>query len=62
MCRRVDCPRCGRPTYAGCGKHIEQVLGNVPPAERCQCRDGDAKAPERPATERPSWLRALLGK
>ena len=42
MCRRVDCPKCGRPTYAGCGMHIEQVLGNVPPAERCRCREESA--------------------
>jgi hypothetical protein len=27
------------PTYAGCGKHIEQVLGNIPPADRCHCRE-----------------------
>ena len=39
MCRRVDCPKCGRPTYAGCGAHIEQVLGDVPPAARCRCRE-----------------------
>ena len=64
MCQRVDCPKCGRPTYAGCGKHIEQVLGNVPEAARCKCRDvvesratGAAAAPEG-----RSWLRTLLGK
>lgn len=37
MCRRVTCASCGRPTYSGCGAHIEQVLADVPPAERCQC-------------------------
>jgi hypothetical protein len=26
MCRRVDCKQCGKPTYAGCGAHVEQVL------------------------------------
>ena len=39
MCRRVECSRCGRPTYAGCGAHVEQVLSSVPPAERCRCRE-----------------------
>jgi hypothetical protein len=39
MCRRVDCPKCGRPTFAGCGLHVEQVLGDVPPAERCRCHE-----------------------
>jgi hypothetical protein len=64
MCRRIDCPKCGRPTFAGCGRHVEQVLGNVPPAQRCQCRDDgrDAKSPAEPGRGARSWLRALLGK
>jgi hypothetical protein len=48
MCRRVDCPTCGRPTFAGCGAHIEQVLGNVPPAERCRCREQPPKDKDAP--------------
>ena len=43
MCRRVECSTCGRPTYAGCGLHVEQVLGNVPPAQRCRCREERAE-------------------
>jgi hypothetical protein len=39
MCRRIDCAKCGKPTFAGCGMHVEQVLGNVPPAQRCRCRE-----------------------
>ena len=38
MCRRVTCSTCGKPTFAGCGAHVEQVLGDVPPAQRCQCK------------------------
>lgn len=37
MCRRVTCDRCGKPTFAGCGMHVEQVLGDVPPEKRCTC-------------------------
>ncbi|HBU01309.1 MAG TPA: hypothetical protein DEB20_01875 [Acidimicrobiaceae bacterium] len=37
MCRQTTCRKCGRPSWAGCGAHVEQVLGNVPKAERCQC-------------------------
>lgn len=37
MCQRVTCRRCGKPTYEGCGNHVEQVLGNVPVAQRCSC-------------------------
>jgi hypothetical protein len=36
MCQRIQCSTCGKPTFAGCGRHIEQVLGDVKPAERCQ--------------------------
>ena len=37
MCHQVQCSRCGRPTWAGCGRHVEEALKGVPPAERCQC-------------------------
>ena len=47
MCRRVVCDECKKPTYAGCGMHIEQVLGDVPKEARCACRDGKStKAPD----------------
>ncbi len=53
MCRAVTCPTCGRPGWRGCGRHVEQVLGHVPPAERCRC--GTAQPPD--AAPRRSWLR-----
>lgn len=37
MCQRVQCPTCGKPTWVGCGKHVEQVLRDVPKEQRCQC-------------------------
>jgi hypothetical protein len=39
MCQRVTCTNCGKPTFAGCGRHVEQVLGDIPPAQRCRCRE-----------------------
>lgn len=62
MCRRIECPKCGRPSWAGCGAHVEQVLGNVPKDERCQCNETKSKGrpPETPAQPR-SWLRGLFG-
>jgi len=39
MCRRVLCQTCQKPTYTGCGKHVEQVLRGVVDADRCQCRE-----------------------
>jgi hypothetical protein len=63
MCRRVDCPKCGRPTYAGCGMHVEQVLGNVPADQRCRCREEPAKDPSAATPSAPrSWFERLLGK
>jgi hypothetical protein len=63
MCRRVECSKCGRPTYAGCGLHVEQVLGDVAPAVRCRCRDERAKPPATASASGPrEWLRSLLGK
>lgn len=37
MCRRVTCSNCGKPSFAGCGLHVEQVLAGVPRDERCRC-------------------------
>ncbi len=39
MCRMVTCKKCSKPTWAGCGAHIDQVLGHVPESQRCSCRD-----------------------
>lgn len=60
MCRRVDCRKCGRPTFAGCGAHVEQVLGDVPPSQRCRCREDQAKPPS--ATNLRTRLKSLLGR
>lgn len=43
MCRAVQCNKCHKPTWAGCGAHVEQILGHVPKAERCACRETAAK-------------------
>lgn len=50
MCRRIECAKCGRPTYAGCGAHVEQVLANVPFPDRCHCREAAPKTAESRAT------------
>ena len=67
MCRRIECPQCKKPSYTGCGMHIEQVLGDVPREDRCSCREKAARetttkqrAPEESAANR-SILRRLFG-
>lgn len=57
MCRRTTCEKCQKPTYAGCGMHIEQVLGDVPRADRCDCR---TKAASKNAAK-PSLVRRFFG-
>ncbi|MEV0029527.1 hypothetical protein [Nocardia sp. NPDC050793] len=37
MCQRIVCRKCGKPGYLGCGNHVEEVLGDVPKAQRCSC-------------------------
>lgn len=45
MCQRMTCPTCGKPGFVGCGRHVEQVLGDVPAAERCKCRESAGAGP-----------------
>jgi hypothetical protein len=63
MCQRAQCARCSKPTWYGCGRHVEQALAGVPEAERCACprsflarlfglRTSRAPAPGRPSTTR----------
>lgn len=61
MCRRIACEHCGKPSFAGCGMHVEEVLRDVVPADRCQCREhARAKQPSEPQ-KRSSWLQKLFG-
>jgi len=53
MCRRVTCATCGKPTWAGCGQHIEEALKGVPRSERCQGHENEPK---------PGLLGKLLGR
>jgi len=46
MCRAVTCKECKKPTWAGCGAHVEQVLGSVPKDKRCACREARSAKPK----------------
>ena len=37
MCSKATCKKCGKPTWRGCGNHIEQALAGVPKNQRCSC-------------------------
>jgi hypothetical protein len=51
MCRQTTCRSCGRAGWAGCGAHVEQVLGHIPKHERCQCAQASTD------TAKKSWFR-----
>jgi len=37
MCSPATCRSCGKASYTGCGRHVEQVLREVPKEQRCSC-------------------------
>lgn len=47
MCQRILCELCQKPSYSGCGKHVEQVLRGVPLEGRCQCMSHAAESIKR---------------
>ena len=61
MCRRVECRKCGKPTWAGCGAHVEQVLSTVPAADRCQGHGGETKRVPDTAPTLPPLFSRLFG-
>ncbi len=56
MCMRVTCNKCQKPSWAGCGMHIEQALAGVPKDSRCKCREavavGDGGGSSKPAARK----------
>lgn len=62
MCQRITCGKCGRPSYTGCGQHVEQVLRDVPPEQRCQCRAERSAVRDAAAPAGRSWLSRLWSK
>ncbi len=37
MCHPIQCGRCRKITWAGCGQHIDEALAGVPQEQRCSC-------------------------
>lgn len=59
MCRPATCRTCGKASWAGCGQHVDQVLGNVPQSQRCSC---DSQAAHSPANDGASFFSRLFGR
>ncbi|MFM8254480.1 MAG: hypothetical protein ACKN9O_04555 [Actinomycetota bacterium] len=56
MCSKVICRQCGKPTWSGCGEHIEIALAGVPKSDRCQGHDASS------APKSPGLLNRLFGR
>lgn len=54
MCSKVSCKSCGKPTWSGCGEHIEDALHDVPTIDRCQGHAAELA--------QPGFFGKLLGK
>ncbi|KAH8118224.1 hypothetical protein DFH11DRAFT_1573104 [Phellopilus nigrolimitatus] len=37
VCRSVQCDKCGKTTWAGCGMHKEAVMADVKEDNKCLC-------------------------
>jgi hypothetical protein len=58
MCHQITCATCNKPTWEGCGEHIEYALKGVPLNERCTCPRDQVKA----ASTTKSPLDRILGR
>jgi hypothetical protein len=61
MCARTTCRTCGKPTWSGCGQHVESALSGVPKADRCQGHARAATTATDPADKRGGFLSRLFG-
>lgn len=41
MCRALTCRQCGKTTWTGCGQHVDRVMRDVRPADRCPGHEGE---------------------
>ena len=43
LCDQVTCRKCNKPTWSGCGEHIEEALAGIAIADRCAGHAGEVK-------------------
>ena len=59
MCSRVNCRKCGKVTYSGCGQHLDQVFTGVPKNQRCACA---SKAQNSNDVSKKSFMGKIFGR
>ncbi|CAN6292018.1 unnamed protein product [Urochloa humidicola] len=60
MCYQVKCESCGKPTWAGCGRHVASVHAQIPEGQHCACREWPGVTP--PADKKAADAAAGAGK
>lgn len=38
MCYRVECKKCGKYTWGGCGNHLKTLYGSIDKGKHCMCQ------------------------
>ncbi|GEK79349.1 hypothetical protein ABA31_07000 [Agrococcus baldri] len=61
MCRAAKCSICGKTTWAGCGKHVNDVRRTVAAADWCPGRHTQRDIDEAKAARR-GFLARLFGR
>lgn len=46
MCTVANCKKCGRKTWSGCGKHLDELKKQVPEKDRCKCKSWSKDKPK----------------
>ncbi|UJR24599.1 hypothetical protein I4U23_005974 [Adineta vaga] len=41
MCYKIQCQKCRKYTWAGCGMHKDSVMKNIPVNQRCTCHSNE---------------------
>ncbi|MCI2266882.1 hypothetical protein [Sediminivirga luteola] len=61
MCRAATCTICGKTTWAGCGRHIDDVKRSVPAGRWCPGHDASAE-PAAATPQRAGFFARLFGR
>jgi hypothetical protein len=59
MCYKVECNKCGKFTWKGCGLHVKSVYDGIEKGKHCACKEWpgvDAKAEGSTSTAKEGHL------
>jgi hypothetical protein len=66
MCYKVECSKCGKFSWNGCGKHVASVYEGIEKGKHCSCKpwpgvvdakpEGSTSAAKEGETQTPRWI------